>query len=98
MTANITEKALTADIRKLLKQHGGHFIKHWGGPMAKAGVADLIGCYRGLAIAIEVKSTKGKLSQAQELFLSRWRQAGGIGIVARSVTDVIEALGLKTLF
>ncbi len=93
----ITEKQLTADIRKLLKRHGGHFVKYWGGPMSKVGVADLVGCFRGKAVAIEIKRPGGKVTEAQEKFLRRWNEAGGIAFVARSVDEVIEQLGLPVL-
>jgi Holliday junction resolvase len=93
----MTEKELTKDIRKLLKQHGGHFIKVWGGPMSKAGVSDLLGCMDGRAVAIEVKRPTGKTTEAQERFLRKWREAGGTAFIARSVEDVIRALDLPTL-
>jgi hypothetical protein len=62
----ITEKSLTVDIRRLLRKHGGYFVKFWGGPMSKAGVADLLGVYRGRPVAIEVKRPTGKVTRDQE--------------------------------
>jgi hypothetical protein len=93
-----TEKELTAAIRKLLRQHGGFFLKHWGGPLSKVGTPDLIGCFEGKAVVIEVKGPKGRVSQEQEDFLRKWREAGGIAFVAHSVEDVIRELELPVLF
>jgi len=42
----------------------------------------------GQFVAIEVKSAKGKLSPAQEVFKANVEKAGGIYVVARSVKDV----------
>ena len=48
----------------------------------------------GQLVAIEVKSKVGKPTLEQRAFLDTVRKAGGIGIVARSCDDVVEALGL----
>lgn len=53
------------------------------------GVADILGVYLGIPIAIEVKSAKGVLSEHQRVFLDDFKRAGGIAIVARCVDDVI---------
>ena len=92
-----TEKALTRDIRKLLKQHGGFFYKAWQGPMSASGVADLIGVFDGKPVAIEIKGPNGRLSPAQEKFLRRWKQAGGVSLVARDVKSVADELGILML-
>jgi hypothetical protein len=93
-----TEKELTAAIRKLLRQHGGFFFKHWGGPLSKVGTPDLVGCFKGKPVVIEVKGPRGWVSKAQEDFLRKWREAGGIAFVAHSVGDVIKELDLPVLF
>ena len=57
------------------------------------GMADIIGSYKGWALAIEVKTAKGKLSSEQEAFLAAWRvRGGGISIVARCLEDVEQVL------
>lgn len=56
------------------------------------GVADIIGIYKGKPLAIEVKSSTGKLSPDQKIFLLKHHQEGGITIVARSIQDVEQAL------
>lgn len=55
------------------------------------GSADLVGWHRGRFLAVEVKSSAGRVSEAQRNFLARVNQAGGIGGVCRSVAD-LEAL------
>ncbi len=57
-------------------------------PLYRKGVSDIIGIYRGLPIAIEVKSKYGKLSAEQGLFIKDFLFAGGFACVAKSVGDV----------
>jgi hypothetical protein len=59
---------------------------------AEPGAADLLGVYRGFAIAFEVKTAKGKLSPNQTAWAERWIEAGGIYRVVRSGMDAIAAL------
>ena len=66
--------------------------------MGFPGVSDIIGCYNGRMIAIELKAPKGVVSDAQQAFIDRINEAGGIAFVARSLDDVIEGLGLQDRF
>jgi len=50
------------------------------------------------ALAIEIKTERGRLSEYQEKFIDRFKAAGGIAFVARSPGDVIRELGLPVLF
>lgn len=56
------------------------------------GVADVLGIYKGRPLAVEVKTKTGKVSEHQRSFLESWQQAGGLGMVARSLEDVIDFL------
>ena len=55
------------------------------------GVADILGTYDGVLVAIEVKTKTGKPSKDQEQFLNRVKSLGAIAGIARSVD---EARGL----
>lgn len=91
----ISERDITRQIRDVLKYHG---IFHWKvhqGLGSTPGVADILGCYKGRLLAIEVKAPKGRLSEHQVRFLERVSQEGGIAIVAYSVDAVIGQLGLE---
>ena len=57
-----------------------------------AGSSDLIGIYRGTFIAVEVKTPKGRVSEAQKNFLNVVNANGGIGFVARRKEDVKKHL------
>lgn len=59
------------------------------------GVADILGVYKGVPIAIEVKSEVGRLRPEQDTWLNEWASNGGVYCVARSVDHVeqfIEAI------
>jgi len=43
-------------------------------------------------LGIEVKTKNGKLTERQALFIESINMEGGIGFMARSVEDVMEAL------
>jgi len=66
----------------------GHYYRY-----GLTGSSDIIGAHgrTGQFIAIEVKRPNGKVTEAQNRFLETIKRCGGIGIVARSVSDVIEA-------
>lgn len=100
------EADVTKQIRDVLNAcHVWHW-KNWSGPMTyPKGIADILGCYNGRMIAIEVKepgwkppepgTKKYRHFKEQEVFLCQVNQAGGIGFFASSVETVIEKLGLK---
>ena len=84
-----TERDLTRQVRDLLHLLGAWEIKYLGG---RRGVPDVLACFRGRFVAIEVKAPKGRLSVAQEAELEAIREAGGIAIVARELEDVQRGL------
>ena len=63
--------------------------------MGEAGVADIIGVYKGRGFAIEVKAPGGAPTPWQLRFLNDWDQAGGAAFVARSVQAVREMFQLN---
>jgi penicillin-binding protein-related factor A (putative recombinase) len=66
--------------------------------MSTPGVPDIIGCFKGRMIGIEIKSEKGVVSEYQKEFIENINRAGGLAFVARSLEDVIEGLGLQDRF
>ncbi len=94
----VTEHDVTVAIRQLLRTCGIWHFKHWAGPMSEKGISDIIGCYNGRMVAIEIKKPGCKATPAQVAFLDAVRAAGGVGFVATSTEDVIEGLGLEDRF
>lgn len=68
-------------------------------PFHIKGVADILGIWNGMPIAIEVKSKKGVASPEQINFLKVFALYGGISLIARSVEDVSNHLKtIKVLY
>jgi hypothetical protein len=57
-----------------------------------AGVADLLICYKGKFVAVELKDNDGTTSPQQVKFLQEVRDAGGVGTVCRTLSEVYDAL------
>lgn len=75
------EKKFETKVKKYLKSKGAYIVKHHGGYYSARGVPDLLVCYRGLFIALELKSEKGKLSELQRYNIREISKAGGIATV-----------------
>lgn len=87
------EKHLQAKILKALRDFGGWWVKYNPGPRyGQAGVPDIIGCYRSIFIALEVKRPGQKPTPLQEATHQEIREIGK-GIV-QVVTSVDEALAV----
>lgn len=93
------ESDITKQILDMLNYIPGCFAyKHWGGPMGMRGVHDIICCYRGKFISIEVKSPnlkKAEYSKYQKIFADKVDGAEGIAMCVQSADEVKEILGLN---
>jgi hypothetical protein len=66
----------------------GRFLR-----FGKTGMSDIIGILPGgKFLAIEVKNGKNSLTEKQRQFLQLICSFGGVGIVARSVEDVVKTI------
>jgi hypothetical protein len=88
------ETKLQQKIRKALEDYGGqdlYIFKMHGGPHSPPGVPDLILCYRGRFVGLEVKlpTRRKKVTEQQAYHLGTIRRAGGYSHV---VCDEEEAL------
>jgi len=54
------------------------------------GVPDIICCYKGLFIGLELKQENGRATELQKKKLEAINNAGGIGRIIRSVEEVEE--------
>lgn len=86
------EARLGAQIRKACAARGAFIFKIHGGPTMMAGLPDLIACYRGIFLGIEVKMPGNKPSAIQLRRHDEIAAANGAVIVAYSVSDVMTCL------
>lgn len=77
------EKQFEQKVKKFLKSKGAWILKTWGGGFQRSGIPDLLCCYNGNFMAIELKAENGKLSQLQKFELDKIQKAGGVAIVLR---------------
>jgi len=103
------EAELTRAVRDMLKSLKIFHFKHWAGPMTSPkGISDILGCYKGRMIAIELKkpgwkppkptSKAYKHYRHQADFIDAVRRAGGVAFFAQSIDDVIDGLGVRDRF
>lgn len=93
-----SEAEITRAIRFFLKSQGVWHFKLHQGLGSTPGIPDIVGIWKGKPLFIEIKTRKGKLSDVQATKIAEINQAGGLAFVARSIDDVIEALGIQDRF
>lgn len=86
------EASIQKAILDLLKARGGYAVKVI--QASKAGVPDIIACYKGRFIAIEVKTpkTKNNVSELQWHNIELIGNSGGKAIVAWDISGVEKFL------
>ena len=83
------EKDIVAAIMRYLKTVPACFAwKEHGGMYGTSGLPDIICCYCGRFVGLEVKTTDGKVTKLQEITLAKIQAAGGVSAVVRSVDEV----------
>ena len=84
------ERDVVASIKKYLASLGSDvfFWKEHGGPYGTSGVPDIICCYKGRFLGLEVKLPGGKLTELQKRAIEKINRAGGIARRVESVEDV----------
>lgn len=91
------EKQVQSEIIKWIKHHGGYVIKVIKGN--ENGIPDLIACFSGRFVGIEVKAERYRDNPEKEM--SPWqrkhsekiKEAGGISMCVASLDDFIDAIG-----
>jgi len=86
------EKQIENAIKKYLASKEIYFVKHHATKFSKVGVPDILACWQGKFVGIEVKTPSGRLTPLQLHNLDHIRRNGGISIVARCLEDVMEVI------
>ena len=94
------EKDIVAAILRLLKKTPACFAwKEHGGMYGTAGIPDIVCCYKGRFLGLEVKQPSGRMTELQKQTIDKINAAGGIALRVDSVAEVkslIETLDSKT--
>lgn len=76
------EKNFENKIKAELKNRNAWFLKYWGGAAyTKSGIPDILACYKGYFLGIEVKAQHGKPSELQLYNLKKIDESGGFAIL-----------------
>lgn len=86
------ESSVVDAIRRHLTARGAWVLKVHGGPSQRRGVPDLLVCYGGRFIAIEVKRRGGRATPLQEHALREIEAAGGLTTLASDIDSVARLL------
>ena len=83
-----TESQIQAVILRFLRALGPACWVIKAAVCNERGVPDILCCYKGRFVGLEVKTAKGRISGPQRVQNDRIRRAGGRAVVVRSVADV----------
>jgi len=83
------EAELQKQVERWLMLHGIEYLHLSPRAREKAGWPDLVFAVQGQAVAVELKTATGMLSEAQEACLARLQADGWRVAVCRSVPDVV---------
>jgi Holliday junction resolvase len=86
------EKKIESQIKGHLRWIGAYVVKHHGSRFSQAGVPDLLVCYKGRFIGIEVKAPDGKPSELQLHHIEQIKKAGGIGFITDNLKETRDKL------
>jgi Holliday junction resolvase len=86
----MAEKEIHNAIKKWLQGQGAYVVKT--APPMDNGTPDLLVCFNGLFVGIEVKKPGKTPTKIQEHRLQKIRDAGGLALVATSVDNLREQL------
>jgi Holliday junction resolvase len=92
--ADTPEKKVKTRLKKQLDELGVYHFSPFQAGMGRAGIPDVIGCYRGMFVAFECKAGKGKTTALQERELNAIRTARGLAFVINeeNVDNIKELL------
>ena len=86
----MAEQKIQASILSALKERGAYCVKVMAAN--RNGVPDIIACYKGQFVAIEVKDKYGRPTPLQQANIQQIRKADGWAIVAWSVDEALSVL------
>jgi Holliday junction resolvase len=75
------EAKVKKKVAELLKKYGAYYFFPAMGAFGRAGVPDIVGCYRGDFFAVECKAGKGKTTPLQDAEIEKIRKVSGKAFV-----------------
>lgn len=75
------ESKVKKKVAELLKKYDAYYFFPAMGAFGRAGIPDIVGCYRGRYFAVECKAGKGKTTAIQEAEIKKIQRAQGYAFV-----------------
>ena len=75
-----SEKNFENQVKKWLKEHGAWYVKTWSNGVQRSGIPDLLICWKGRFIALELKAENGRASELQKHEVMKIKESGGIAL------------------
>lgn len=75
------EKRFENKVKKYLDEIGAWYLKTISNGYQRAGIPDLLICYKGRFLGVELKATRGRVTALQDRELKLINNAGGTGLV-----------------
>ncbi len=76
-----SEKRYEMQVRKFLESKGCWILKTYSNGVQRAGVPDLLVCYRGKFLGLEIKASNGRPSELQLWNIEKIKEAGGYATI-----------------
>jgi Holliday junction resolvase len=94
--AKTPEKKVKDMVVEILKSRGAYYFYPVTGGFGRSGIPDIVGCYRGVFIAIECKAGKNKPTALQIAEMAKIDKASGVSmwVNENDIYVVEEALNL----
>ena len=77
------EAQFSREVTQYLESKGAIVNNQTGSMFSKVGVSDLLVCYKGFFIALELKTGNYQPDPLQISYLQKVREAGGFGLILR---------------
>jgi len=81
MSATTPEGKVKAKVREIFKTLGVHYTHIPANQFSKGGAPDYVCCVNGYYLAVEVKTTKGTMSELQKIERDSTQKAKGVYVV-----------------
>ena len=86
------EAQFSREVTQYLESKGAIVNNQTGGMFSKVGVSDLLVCYKGFFIALELKVGSYQPDPLQISYLQKVRDAGGFGLILRDTLQELMVL------
>lgn len=86
------EAQFSREVTQYLESKGAIVNNQTGSMFAKVGVSDLLVCYKGYFIALELKVGNYQPDPLQISYLQKVREAGGFGLLLRDTLQELMVL------